>query len=152
MSKATIDFIYSWHSSVSVASYGFLWGWHPTSCSGLPKGLLSHVWSQPHRPEDQQPRCRPHRLTCEGGGAPAVGHHGAAHKCPTHWRNCTSLWTQLNIWMGFSSELLCSSLFSFRPSGRTIACRPSRWPSRWHRASTRWTRTARWRSPSQPTR
>lgn len=34
--------------------------------------------------------------------------------------------TQTFSLMGSSYELLCSSAFSFRPSGRTIACRPSR--------------------------
>lgn len=71
------------------SSSRFLRGRPSSSCSGLPEGLLSRVWSQSERREAQQSPCN-NGLSSQGGRVTISWHHSAAHKCSTHSRDCKS--------------------------------------------------------------
>lgn len=74
--------LHFWENNQSCSR--FLWGRPPSSCSGVPEGLLSCVWSQSERRETQQPPCDT-RLPTPGGGVSLIWHHSAAQERPTHW-------------------------------------------------------------------
>lgn len=67
----------------------FLRGRPPSSCAGVPEGVLGRVWSQSEWCETQQPSCNT-GLSTQRGGVAFDWHHSAAPKCSTHWRDCKS--------------------------------------------------------------
>lgn len=77
--------------SAPYSSCRFLWGQPSASCSGLPEGLFSRVWSQSERSKVQRSSCD-HRPSSQRGSITHSWHQSTAHKYPTHWRDCKIIW------------------------------------------------------------
>lgn len=77
--------------STPYSSSRFLWGQPSASCSCLPEGLFSRVWSQSKRSNVKQCSCN-HRPSSQRGSLTHHRQQSTAHKYPTHSRDCKIIW------------------------------------------------------------
>lgn len=109
--------------STPYSSSRFLWGQPSASCSCLPEGLFSRVWSQSKRSNVEQCSCN-HRPSSQRGSLTHRRQQSTAHKYPTHSRDCKIIWIFFlkKTWLSFLLYFLiwCTWLINI-PSSLTTA-------------------------------